>query len=69
MSQVNMLPPHISDLPQYPQGSAQPYTQGPPHIQGPLQDNKLESVQVQDQSPAVIAQNYRDQCQFNSVFC
>ena len=63
MSQVNMLPPHISDLPQYPQGATQPYTRDP------LQDNKLEGVQVQGQSPAVIAQNYRDQCQFNFVLC
>jgi hypothetical protein len=67
MSQVNMLPPHISDPPQYPQGPSQVPPQ--PYTQGPLQDNKVEGVQVQEQSAAVIAQNYRDECQFNFVLC
>jgi len=70
MSQVNMSPPHISDSEPYPQKFPQPYTQGhpqphtqdlPQYSQGPLQVNKPEGVQFQDQSPAVIAQNYRDQ--------
>ena len=71
-----MLPPHISNAQQYPQGPPQPYSQDPPqpYTQVPLQDNKFEGVQgVQNvqgvQDPSVIAQNYRDQCQFHFVLC